>query len=271
MSRTLALLDAGWTSVRQSAARGHAAGALKQLSLLLARPDVPAARAAEWHRFAGELALGLGRYATARKHLSAALRLDGDNAEGWFLLGRAWEEDPDGCDRRAAGCFKKATVFAAANPLYRAYFGRAAARCGRVKLGRREMLAAVQDVSNGPAVKVVVRGLLEAGCVSDARRVVAAARFVQPGSGDLAALWELVKFESARASQRARAKETARDAQDAPFATEGDRATLPFLRVVDGTDPSSAGRGVVGGTVRHDVASLPRPHLARLGLRKADR
>jgi hypothetical protein len=270
MSRTLTLLDAGWASVSQSAARGHAAGALKQLSLLLARPDVPAARAAEWHRFAGELAFRLGRYATARRHLSAAVRLQGDHAEGWFLFGRAWEDDPSGCDRRAAVCFKRASVFDAANPLYRAHFGRAAARCGKVKRGRRAMLAAA-DLTNGPAVRVAVRGLLEVGCVADARRVVAAARFARPASGDLAALWELVKFESARAGQRRARRENARDAQDAPFATEGDRATLPFLRVVDDTDPSPAGRGFGGGTVRHDVASFPRPHLARLALRNADR
>lgn len=276
MSRTLALLEAGWESVRHTASSGQRAGALKRLTRLLARPDVPAARAAEWNRFAGELALEVGRYATARKYLKAALRLDGTDAGAWHRLARAWEEDPDGCDRRAAVCFKKATVFDAASPMYRACLGRAAARCGKVSFGAREMLAAAENGKADVAVVgVVVRGLLEVGKTAEARQVVAGARFVQPASGELAALWERVKFETARLDQRAAAKKTrenARYAQDAQFATEGDRVTLPFLRLADDTDASKAGRGTAGGgTVRHDAASFPRPHLAPLAVRKADR
>jgi hypothetical protein len=279
MSRTLTLLGAGWESVRLTAERGHRTGALKRLTRMLARPDVPAASAAEWHRFAGELALNLGRYATARGHLRAAARGEADHAGTRFLLGRAWEEDPDGCDRRAAVCFKKATALAATNPLYRAYFGRAAARCGKVKLGTREMLAASEAAAGDAAVvRVAVTGLLEAGKATDARRVLVTARFLQPGNAELTALWERVKFESARLGQRAIAKlgkvekfENTRHAQDAHFATDGDRVTLPFVRLADDTDPSKATKGPAGGTVRRDGASFPRPHLARLGARKADR
>ena len=90
MSRTLTLIEAGWESVRLIAERGQRTGALKRLTQLLARPDVPAARAAEWHRFAGELALGLARYATARNHLKAAAKLEADHAGTRFLLGQAW-------------------------------------------------------------------------------------------------------------------------------------------------------------------------------------
>ena len=57
----------------------------------------------------------------------------------------------------------------------------------------------------------------------------------------------------------------------APVAREGDRVTLPFIRLADDTDPSKAAKGTAGGTVRRDGASFPRPHLARLGARKADR
>jgi len=169
-------------------------------------------------------------------------------------------------------CFKKATVFDASNPLYRASLGRAAARCGKMSFGAREMLRAVEGASDLATVRVAVSGLLEVGKADAARRVVAAARFVQPAHRELAAMWQRVKFEAARLDQRAAAKkENARYAQDAQFATEGDRVTLPFLRLADDTDASKAGRGMAGGTVRHDAASFPRPHLARLAVRKADR
>ena len=279
MSRTLTLLGAGWESVRLTAQRGQRTGALKRLTQMLARPDVPAASAAEWHRFAGQLALDLARYATARSHLKAAARLEAEHADTRFLQGCAWEDDPNGCDRRAAVCFKKATALDAANPLYHVYFGRAAARCGKVKLGTREMLAATEKAPGDVAVvRIAVSGLLEMGKTNDARRVLVAARFLRPGDGELSALWERVKFEAARLGQRESAKaaklekfENTRHAQDAHFAREGDRVILPFVRLADDTDPSKAAKGATGGTVRRDGASFPRPHLARLSARKADR
>ncbi len=274
MSRTLTLVGAGWESVRATAERGQRADALSRLTRLLARPDVPAARAAEGHRFAGELALGLGRHATARRHLRAAAALEPAHAGTHHLAGRAWEEDPDGCDRKAAIRYRTAAKLDAANPLYRAAFGRAAARCGKVKFGCREMLAATEQVPGDAAVvRVVVNGLLEVGRAAAARQVLLTARFLRPGNTELAALWERVRFETARQAQRktgkaTKTRENARYAQDAQFATDGDRATLPFVRLAHDTGPSKGGED---GAVRRDAASFPRPHLARLRARKADR
>ena len=275
MSRTLTLVRTGWECARAAADRGNRVGALAQLERVLARPDVPAELAAEAHRFAGELALDLERFATARRHLKAALAL-ADDAKTRFLQGRAWEEDPDGCDRRAAICFKKATALDPTNPLFRAAFGRAAARCGKLKRGAREMIAATEaapgDVN---VVRVAVMGLLEVGKTGAARTVIAKARFLCPGDYELAALWERVKFETARQAQQKTAKvgklekrhAKTRYAQDAHFATDGDRVTLPFVRPVGATGAHAGS----GGVVRQDGPSFPRPHLARLRARKADR
>lgn len=272
MSRMLTLVRTGWECARETAERGNRAGALAQLERVLARPDVPTELAAEAHRFAGELALHLERYATARRHLKAALAL-ADDAKTRFLQGRAWEKDPDGCDRRAAICFKKAVALDETNPLFRVAFGRAAARCGKLKRGTREMLAATEatpgDVN---VVRIAVTGLLEVGKTDAARAVIAKARFLCPSNCELAALWERVKFETARQAQQKTAKvgklekrhAKTRYAQDAHFATDGDRVTLPFVRPVGGHAGAS-------GTVRRDGPSFPRPHLARLRARKADR
>lgn len=284
MSRTLTLIDAGWESVQLLVERGQRANALDQLTRLLARPDVPAAILADGHRLAGELAVELGKYATARRHLKAAAALEPKHAGTRYAMGRAWEEDPDGCDRRAAICYKKATMLDAANPLYRVAFGRSAARCGKLKRGTSEMLAAVEAATNDLAViRVAVSGLLEAGKIEEARHVIAKARFLNAGNSELAGLWERVKFESARLSQRkmtrpATTHTNTRYAQDAHFATDGDRVTLPFVRLVTDADSSSTSTkgttggagGNGGGTVRRDTASFPRPHLTRLHARKAD-
>lgn len=277
MSRTLTLVESGWESVRATAERGQRTDALNRLMRLLARPDVPAALAVEGHRFAGELALDLGRYAIARRHLKTAAALEPTHAGTYYLAGRAWEEDPDGCDRKAAIRYRTATLLDAANPLYRAAFGRAAARCGKVKFGCREMLAAAEQVPGDLGViRVAVSGLLEVGKVGDARQVLLTARFLRPGNNELTVLWERVKFETARQAQRktgkaTKTRENARYAQDAQFATDGDRVTLPFVRLADDTAPSKGMAGGEGGTVRRDAASFPRPHLARLRARKADR
>ncbi|MCI0702266.1 MAG: hypothetical protein L0241_14380 [Planctomycetia bacterium] len=273
MSRTLTLIHAGWESVRMIAQRGQPANALDQLTRLLARPDVPAELAAEGHQLAGQLALALERYTIARRHLKVAATLAPECAETHYLRGQAWEDDPDGCDRRAAICFRKATAIEPTNPLYRAAFGRAAARCGKLRRGCREILeAAHESPGDVNVIRIAVSGLLDVGKPSDARRVLAKARFLCPGNRELAGLWERMKFETARLEQRKLVKIDAitRHAQDAQFATDGDRVYLPFVRLADDSSTSPNGKAGKGGTVRRDLASFPRPHITRLHIRKAD-
>ncbi len=267
MSRTLTLIPTGFESIRATATAGRPADALASLDRLLARPDVPANLVLEGHRLAGVLALDLGRFAVARHHLKAAAKLDPTDAGTRHLAGRAWEEDPDGCDRRAAICFRKAMLLDATNPLFRAAFGRAAARCGKVRRGIREMLAAAEQAPGAvEAVRVVVSGLLEMGKPGEARRVLAKAQFLRPNHPELAALWERTRFESARLAQQkaAKGRDDTRFAQDAQLARDGGRVLLPFVRIADGTGSA----GALRGSVRTDTVSFPRPHLGRLRIGK---
>ncbi|MBA4065194.1 MAG: hypothetical protein C0501_16065 [Isosphaera sp.] len=262
MSRTLTLIDAGWEAVRTAA---HRPDTLARTTRLLARPDLPAGVAAEAHALAGEVFLGADRFPEARRHLRAAAALRPDRARLFYLWGLALERDPHGCDRRAAVRFRKAAGLEPANHLYRAAFGRAAVRCGRAKAGVRALrAAAVAAPGDVAVVRVVAEGLLEAGRLAAARRVVTAARFLCPGSRDVAALWGRVRFETARQARRGRRGAT-RHRQDAEVATDGGRVVLPFAR------PDGGSKSAAGGAVRRDVVSFPRPHLARLRARKADR
>jgi tetratricopeptide (TPR) repeat protein len=264
MSRTLTLIHAGWTSVKALARGGRRAEARTQLERLLTHPDLPAPVAADARRLAGELELERERFAAARRYFRAAAELEPEHARTQYLIGVAQERDPHGDDRRAAARFRKAVALDAENPLYRAAFGRAAVRCGKVKAGVRALLAAA-ELAEAPdaaaVVRIIVDGLTEAGRLGAARRVLAKARFVCPGNRDLNTLWERVRFETARRRQDQRRR------QDAARATEGDLVLLPFVRLV----VPAAGKTPAAGAIRRDLVSKPRPHLPRLRSIRADR
>lgn len=263
MSTTLNLVHAGWDVARALARAGRRSAAVAQLGRLLGVPGLSAPIEADARRLAGELLTDAGKYAEARRHLRAAAKLEPAHARTHYLLGLAWERDPDGCDRRAALRLKKAVACDPANALYRAALGRAAVRCGKVRRGVWELIAAANRAPADVAVvRVVVGGLTEAGRLKSARRVLVAARFGRPGSAELRGLWNRFRFEAARVGQ-----EDHRRTEAAGSAREGGVVLLPFLRVA-GADrkPAASGR-----STRRDVISLPRPHLARRRAHRADR
>jgi hypothetical protein len=269
MSTTLALIGAGWESVRSSAAHGRRTDALRRIRCLLARPDLPAAVAVDAHRLAGELLLEGERFAASRRHLRLAAKLSPQDAQLHYLWGLAHERDPHGNDRREALLLRKASQLEPTNSTYRAAFGRAAVRSGRSRCGVRELLAAAAaapgDVS---VIRVVVDGLLEAQRFDSARLVLNRARFLcfEPTQDRvLAGLWERVRFESARSAQVGATRR-----QDAAFATDGGRVILPFLRRVSSSGSRNEPRATSAGSSRRDVLSLPRPHWPKMPVRRAD-
>jgi tetratricopeptide (TPR) repeat protein len=268
MSKMLALIQAGWSSIRSSVEQGRRTDALNRLRRLLARPDVPAAVAADAHRLAGELLTDVERYSEARRHLRAAAALEPSIARTYYLWAAADERDASGCDRRAARRYGKACRLSPRNPLYRAAFGRAAVRCDRLGRGVKEMLAAA-DAAMGDlnVIRIVVEGLLEADRPGTALRVLNRVGFLcheAEKSREFRVLVERVRFARARRDQRGE-RGTTRKRQDAVIATEGARVVLPFIRVTTEAKPRQ------GEIVRRDVVSLPRPHFPRLRSRKVDR
>ncbi|VTU02382.1 hypothetical protein : [Gemmataceae bacterium] len=259
MSMTLSLVAAAWDSIRAAAEQGRNADALRQTRQLLALPDLPTSVATQAHRLAGEFSLEAEHFAAARRHLRAAAALSPGCAYTAHLLGLAFERDPQGCDRRAALAFRRACKLDASNCLYRASYGRAAVRCGKVKLGRRELVSAAKAAPSDTAVlRVVVEGLLEAGAVRTADVVLNRAQFLLPNNRVLTVLRERVRFAEARENQRDQGR-TARRRQDAEHAMDGGRAVLPFIRLV--TSDAASTRGEV--LVRRDVVSFPRPRFPK--------
>jgi tetratricopeptide (TPR) repeat protein len=259
MSRRLALLDTGLELARYLARKGRRKEALSQALQLLRRPDLSLAAAADAHRVAGELYLDNDCFSKARRHFRQSLTIEPGHARTRFLAGLAFERDPDGDDYRAACSFLKASTLTPENAAYRAAFGRAAIRCDRVQRGVRELnRAAEAGLKDLTLLEVVIEGLLEAGKVNAANRIIVKARFSCLETGGIRRLQDRVRYESARRSQR-----RGRNTQDAGPATDGAVRLLPFLRVVR----SSPGGTMPPANVRRDVASFPRPHLGRLRMR----
>lgn len=238
MSRTLTFVHDGWTVAKRFAEVGRRLEALGHLNRLLASPDLPVGIASEARRLAAEIELERERFSSARRHLRAALALEPGNAEVYLLIGRSFEEDPEGSDERALKWYRKALSLSPASPRCLAACGRTAIRCDRVKVGLK-LLREVDDSSDMSVVRVVVDGFLEAGKTDEARRAITLARFCCNDQKELDQLEQRTRFEDARRGQRLRRN------------ADSDRKSVPFLRVV-------------GGIVRRDVGSRPRPHIRRM-------
>jgi hypothetical protein len=267
MSKTLTLVGAGWESVQSSAKHGRRADSIQRLRSLLAHPDLPMSVACKAHCLIGDLLVAGEQYAEARRHFRAAAGLAPTQAETFFQWGLAHERDPHGSDRHAAMRFRTASELEPKNQTYRAAFGRALVRCGRLKRGVCELLAAAQGATGDiEVIRVVVEGLIEARQVETARSIVNKARFQcfeSVKERELIELQSRVRFESARCEQRG----TTRHEQDAEFAKDGGRVVLPFVRIAKGKENLESGSQ---STRRRDVVSMPQPHLGRLRACRAD-
>jgi Flp pilus assembly protein TadD len=199
---------------------------------------------------AAALAAARGRHADARRHLRAAAKLDPADAATRFRLGRAYEQDPFGSDELAAKHYRAAAKHDRTNAEYRAAYGRAAVRAGNSVAGVKALVRAAKLApADAVILVVVVDGLLAAGRVRAARRIIGRARFLCRNATTLSGLWARVRFAEALAVQ-----ETRRPA-----------AVLPFVRVVAKRSPAADGR-----IIRTDTSSpRPRPHLGRVAARKS--
>ncbi len=267
MSRMLTLLDAAWSSIQFAAAQDRPRDTLEQLNRFLKRQDLPSLRAAEAHQLAGELHLASERYGTARRHLNAAAKLGPGQATTYFLWALAYERDPNGCDRRAFLLIRRAYRLEPGNRIYRCHYGRAAIRTGQMRIGIRAILGSVEtNPGDLTVLRIAILGLIEAGRLRTARRLLTQARFLCPGSFDLVPLWGQLRFAMAHREQRG----TTRHRQDAEFAKDGGRVILPFLRAV-GTETLEHELIQDAHQIRHDVYSISKPHFPRLSVQKADR
>ena len=249
MSKTLPFLTACWAAARAAAAAGDRTTALKRVAPLLAAPDCPPVLLRSAHRLAARTHVAAGQFAAARKHLRAVCTLAPLDATAQYDLGKAFEDDPYGCDRRAAVRFGRAVALRPTDGRFRAARGRALVRIGKRKWGLVELLAAVEVApADSVVLAVVLDGLVAAGRPRAAQKLLDRAAFLAPTSAEIRRLRERAKF--AAAGGRA----------ERPRRPAGRLKLLTFT-------PAPAGRPLRvfgGGVVRADAASRQGPHFARL-------
>jgi tetratricopeptide (TPR) repeat protein len=244
MSRTLTLFPA-------SARTADPAGWPRAETGFSVLPCADDADAVEAHKVAAEECLAANRYRAARRHLIAALRRVPDDARCRFLLGRAFADDPHGCDRRAARHYRKAVKLNASSPLYRAALGRALVRIDDTQAGvnvlRRAAEAAPADAE---VLGIVAEGLREAGEADLAFELLSKARFLAPTDTTVRDLWFRTRFDVIAQNQKGTRTAAART----PTAPT---RVVPFVRLVGGNTASAP-------RTRHDLPSRPAAHVGRL-------
>jgi tetratricopeptide (TPR) repeat protein len=263
MSRTLPLAASLLARARHLADLGRTADARATLRQLLKLAELPADTAVAARRAFAELLTHAGRFGRARRHLRAALKLGANDAETYFRLGAAFEQDANGDSRKALAAYRKATRIDATNANYLAAAGRVAVKLGRPKTGVAMLNRATELAKDDLAVLgAVADGLTDAGRTDDARELILAARFRHPRDARYLALWQTLQFRQARDAQLA-----TRIAKRRTAAVTGEPTVLPFVRLV----PAAPGQVTAGGVIRHDTGrKAPVPHLHRLPTRRID-
>jgi Flp pilus assembly protein TadD len=244
----LSLLDGGLAAAAHHYLTGRTAHATATLNQLRGGTDTPA-EGVRVLRAAAGVAIGQEKYRRARRLLCEAIALAPADAGLWFEMGRAFEDDPHGCDRKAARRYKKAAQLNANEPKYKAALGRAMVHINEVGSGVRVMCRAADAAPTDPDVLgVVAEGLREAGRAELAFKLLSKARFLAPTDRGIEHLWARAKFDMLAERQKGgpRAMPTA----------------IPMLRVYHDV-PAQA-------NTRIDRGHSPAPHIARLRAFRSD-
>jgi Flp pilus assembly protein TadD len=199
----LTLFEAGIAAARAQAKAGRVAVARRTLLAVLAQPELEPKQQVLAHREAAKLAVAGEQYRRARRHLRAARVLAPHDAEIHYELGRVFEDDPYGCDRRAAQRYRKAVQLNINEPKYQAALGRAMIRNRETRSGikmlRRAANAAPTDIE---VLELVTEGLRDAGRSDLAFELLSKARFLAPADSGISHLWIRSKFDRAAEYQK---------------------------------------------------------------------
>jgi Tfp pilus assembly protein PilF len=260
MKATLNLVDHVLALGRRYQEVGRHRDAVTLLTRLSHFRELPVEAAEEMQGRLAELHLKRRKYRRARRHLTAALRLQPNNARYHYLLATAVQADDRGDLERAAEHFRRALQLDPQHAKCLADYGLLLIRLGQVEEGLARLREAVEKApADAEVVAKLVKGLRLTGRTAEARAALHAALFRNPRSPHFRKLWDEFRFQQAR-------RETERGPRGTKAAQEEEPVLLPFVRLRGAEKPAPSGR--VDSS--HDEAGtvLPSP-LTRLA-RRAD-
>src|SRR5262245_57089642 len=253
MGRMLNLLESVVTRARHLQNIGRTHDALSLLRRHANQPELPASFAAEAHHLMGELCLNLQKHREARRHLSAALRLQPNDGAIHHLMANAVDRDPEVDARAASRYYRRALELSPNDQALRSDAGLFCVDMGRLEKGLRLLRQAVRLAPDDlDALQSLLVALGEADRFEEARTELNKARFRHGRDPRFLKLVSDLEFHESRYCQR-RAKPEIEAGRPAG-------GVLPFLRIVSADD---AGTKTARQFTRRDQASASRPHFGR--------
>lgn len=214
---------------------GRHRDAVKVLSRLARFRSLPAEAAEETQSRLAEIHLKRRKYKQARRHLTAALRHQPDNARYHYLLASALFAE-DGADLERAGeHFRRALELDPGHVKCLADYGHLLLRMGQTEEGLTRLREAAERAPEDVEVLgKLVKGLRLSGRTDEARSLLQKALFRNAQSPRFRKLWNEFRF------QQARRRRDVERLQQAENEADGEQPVLlPFIRVVNTTSEGS--------------------------------
>jgi tetratricopeptide (TPR) repeat protein len=250
MSMTLNLTDRLLVMGRRLHKLGRNQDALHILNRLAGLRELPAEVAEETQVHLAEICLSRRKYRRARRHLTAALVHQPDNARYHYLMGTALASDDKADRQRAADHYRKSLQLDPNQPKCLSDFGSLALRLGQTDEGLRCLRRSVELAPDDPIpVRKLADGLQEEERTDEARRVLLAAYFRNARDPRFQRLWNNFRFQQVQQEQR-RSRQNASDTAD-----NAGPVLLPFIRSSRETAGTRRSRKII----RHDAPSPPAP------------
>jgi Tfp pilus assembly protein PilF len=258
MMPTLNLVDHVLAIGRRYQEAGRHRDAIKVLTRLSRFRYLPTEAAEESQARLAELALKRRKYKQARRHLTAALRHQPDNARYHYLLASALQAE-DGIDLERAGeHFRRALELDPGHVKCLADYGHLLLRLGQTDEGLTRLREAAERTPEDVEVLgKLVKGLRLSGRTDEARSVIQRAMFRNSRSPRFRKLWNEFRFQQARRRREAERLERGEDT------AEGEQPVLlPFIRVVKDNTAGSDCPTIVRREEADAVRSLRLPRRA---------
>jgi Tfp pilus assembly protein PilF len=237
MSKTLNLVDGLLSRGRNLHRHGllhDAAGVLRKLS---AFRHLPADVAAETQSRLAEIMLEAAAYKQARRHLTAALAHQPEQAQYHYRMAVAVEEDPQAPSTRASRHYRRALALAPDNPVYLCDFGLHLLQIGKPGTGLKCLRQAVHFAQDDPDILgAAAEALRSQGQVAEAEKILRLALFRNSRDRRFRDLWDRHQFQVLQQGQQTAAR---------PAHPREDSLLLPFFRPHKDNVPPMAERKIV--------------------------